>query len=229
MIRVHNLKKSFGGATVLDRISFEIQDAGSCVIRGPSGCGKTTLLRLIAGLDLPDEGEISLGGEIVSTPDGGVAPYRRHIGFVFQSPALWPHLTVAEHVSFGLTGLKKGEVRERVKQVLADTDLAHLAGRYPLKLSGGEKRRVALARAIAARPRYLLMDEPLTNLDFDLKERLLSLIMTIHKETGACLVYVTHDEGEARAVAALERHIVLREGRIAEVAFRVEKDHEPRS
>ncbi len=229
MIQVRNLRKTFGEVTVLDRISFEVKDAGSCVIRGPSGCGKTTLLRLIAGLDLPDEGEISLGGKIVSTPGGGIAPYRRHIGFVFQSPSLWPHLTVAEHVSFGLVGLKKREIDERVKQVLADTDLEHLAGRYPAKLSGGEKRRVALARAVAPRPGYLLMDEPLTNLDPDLKERLLSLIMTIHRETGACLVYVTHDEGEAQAVAASERHLVLREGRIIEAACRIGKDHESRS
>jgi iron(III) transport system ATP-binding protein len=214
MIRVSDITKRFETTTVLDHVSFEVKDSVPCVIRGPSGSGKTTLLRLIAGLDLPDEGGVSLGGEVVSTPAWAVPPHRRDIGFVFQSPALWPHLTVAEHVAFGLTGLKKPEADQRVREVLADVDLAHLAGRYPSKLSGGEKRRVALARAVSARPRYLLMDEPLTSLDPELKERLLSYILETQKKTRACLVYVTHDENEAHAVSVSGRYLVLREGRI---------------
>ncbi|MBN2224827.1 MAG: ATP-binding cassette domain-containing protein [Deltaproteobacteria bacterium] len=224
MISVSNITKRFGAVTVLDNVSFAVGDCGSCVISGASGSGKTTLLRLIAGLDLPDEGEISLGGLPVSTPGGAVAPHLRHIGFVFQSPALWPHMTVAEHVSFGLTGLNKRETGRRVRRVLADADLTHLAGRYPSRLSGGEKRRVALARAVAARPRHLLMDEPLANLDPELKERLLRFILKTHRQTGACLVYVTHDEAEAQAVA--QQHLVLRAGRVVHAVPPVEPNHE---
>jgi iron(III) transport system ATP-binding protein len=216
MIRVSNITKRFGVTAVLDNVSFEVEDAGTFAISGPSGSGKTTLLRLIAGLEKPDGGQILLGGELVSTPEWTIAPHLRHIGFVFQSPALWPHMTVARHVAFGLVGITKKEADERVSEVLADVDLTHLTGRYPSKLSGGEKRRVALARAVAARPRYLLMDEPLTNLDPRLKERLLTVIMKTQKETGACLVYVTHDETEARAVAG--RHLVITAGRITHTA-----------
>ncbi len=107
MIRVNNITKRFGETAVLDSVSFAVEDSGSCVISGASGSGKTTLLRLIAGLDLPDEGEIFLGGDLVSTPGWALPPHMRHIGFVFQSPALWPHMTVVQHVGFGLTGLKK--------------------------------------------------------------------------------------------------------------------------
>ncbi len=214
MISVDNVTKRFGRAVVLDGVSFAVPEHGSCVISGASGSGKTTLLRLIAGLDLPDTGGISLGGGLVSTPGGGIAPHLRRIGFVFQSPALWPHLTVAEHVAFGLAGLTKRDAGERIKQVLSDAGIAGLAARYPSNLSGGEKRRVAIARAVAARPRYLLMDEPLTNLDPDLKQRLLEFILETHRQTAACLVYVTHDEAEARAVAASSRHLFLRSGRI---------------
>jgi iron(III) transport system ATP-binding protein len=216
MIQVNSITKRFGETTVLDSVSFEVENSGTFVISGASGSGKTTLLRLIAGLDLPDEGQLSLGGELVSTPGWAVPPHLRHIGFVFQSPALWPHMTVARHAAFGLQGIKKREADERVREVLADVDLTHLAGRYPSKLSGGEKRRVALARAIAARPRYLLMDEPLTNLDPRLKEKLLTVIMKTKKETGACLIYVTHDETEVRALAG--QHLVLLAGRIAHAA-----------
>jgi iron(III) transport system ATP-binding protein len=216
MISVDNVTKRFGKTTVLDGVSFAVPERGSCVISGVSGSGKTTLLRLIAGLDLPDGGGISLGGGLVSTPHGGIAPHLRRIGFVFQSPALWPHMTVAEHVAFGLAGLTKREAGERVKEVLSDAGIAGLAARYPSNLSGGEKRRVAIARAVAARPRYLLMDEPLTNLDPELKERLLGFILETHRHTGACLVYVTHDEAEVRAVAASGRHLYLRAGRIVQ-------------
>jgi iron(III) transport system ATP-binding protein len=190
----------------------ELKNPEPLVILGPSGSGKTTLLRLIAGLESPDEGEIYFNGLLASKPGWVLLPHQRNIGFVFQSSALWPHMTVAQNILFGLNGLKKNETRERLKELL---DMAHLKGlgqRYPDELSGGEARRVAIARCLAPQPRYLLMDEPLINLDPDLKEKMLSLIEETTRQTKAFLIYVTHDPEEATKLSG--RILILRSGRV---------------
>lgn len=197
MIQIHDLSKSFGDLCALDHVSFDLAKGDSVVIRGPSGSGKTTLLRLIAGLETPDEGEIRMGGKLVSKPGHIVHPSQRGIGFVFQSPALWPHLTVAQNILFGLGRFGNGQAEERLKDILAQVELSGLAGRYPAQLSGGQVRRVSLARALAPNPALLLMDEPLTHVQPDLKLKLAHLLRDSISQNGTTLVYVTHDNDEA--------------------------------
>ncbi|RPI31825.1 MAG: ATP-binding cassette domain-containing protein, partial [Chloroflexota bacterium] len=201
MIDVCGVSKSYGKVAGVERVSFQVPAQGLRVLYGPSGSGKTTLLRLIAGLEIPDEGEIALNGEQASRPGWALAPHRRGIGFMFQTPALWPHLTVAQNVAFGLHGLPKNESRERLHHLLDQAGLAHLARRYPHQLSGGEARRVALARTLAPRPACLLLDEPLANLDPESKDRLRGLVLEIVRNTQACLVWVTHDAEEASFIS----------------------------
>lgn len=201
MIRVKNLVKHFGKVIAVDDVTFELQEGHSLAIFGPSGSGKTTLLRLIAGLDLPDEGEVFIDGTLMSQPGGAIPPHRRRIGFMFQTAALWPHMTVAENILFGLHELSKPAATERLAELLARTDLAGFEQRYPAELSGGETRRVALARTLAPNPKILLMDEPLTNIDPDLKASLLSLVKKTVAKGRATLIYVTHDYDEGAQIA----------------------------
>jgi iron(III) transport system ATP-binding protein len=201
MIEVRNLSRRFFHGTVISGVSFLVPDRCSVAILGASGSGKTTLLRLIAGLDTPDSGEILIDGVIASTPKGVVPPHRRNIGFVFQSPALWPHMTVEENILFALGNYGDGDSRDRLNNVLEQVSLLHLRHRYPHQISGGEARRVALARAIAPEPRCLLLDEPLTNLDTDLKEEMLALIGYTAEACGSSMIYVTHDLAEAERLA----------------------------
>ena len=170
------------------------------VLIGPSGCGKTTLLRAVAGLERVSAGEIRLGDEVVSSARVHVAPERRRIGMVFQDYALFPHLDVAHNVGFGLKHLAAAERRARVAEVLALVDLTGSEKRYPHELSGGQQQRVALARAMAPSPRLLLLDEPFSNLDVDLRERLAHELRGILKAAGATALFVTHDQLEAFAI-----------------------------
>ena len=170
------------------------------VLIGPSGCGKTTLLRAVAGLERVSAGEIRLGDEVVSSARVHVAPERRRIGMVFQDYALFPHLDVAHNVGFGLKHLPAAERRARVAEVLALVDLTGSEKRYPHELSGGQQQRVALARAMAPSPRLLLLDEPFSNLDVDLRERLAHELRGILKAAGATALFVTHDQLEAFAI-----------------------------
>jgi iron(III) transport system ATP-binding protein len=202
MILMDRVTKCKGGRKILDQASLEVLPRDSVAIIGPSGSGKTTLLRLIAGLEVPDRGQIFIDGRLASSPEWTLAPYRRGIGFVFQAPALWPHMTVAQNILFGLQGLAKKEAGFRLEELLARTSLSGLADRYPHQISGGEGRRVALARALAPRPRCLLLDEPLTNLDPELKEEMLCLIEESLEESGICSIYVTHDASEAERISA---------------------------
>lgn len=196
-LRLQGVSHHLGGRRVLAGVNLDVA-AGEClVVLGPSGSGKTTLLRLIAGLEAPDAGEILLGDAVVSGPDTLVAPHERSLGIVFQTPALWPHMTVAQNISFGLHD-REGAAG-RVSELLAAMGIGDLASRYPDQISGGEARRVALARALAPRPRLLLLDEPLTNLDGELKERLLGLLHRLVR-SRATVLHVTHDEDEAAAV-----------------------------
>lgn len=200
MIDLRKISKSFGNVRAVEAVSLAIEDGEVIVIQGPSGSGKTTLLRLIAGLALPDDGEIFIDEVVVSTPSWASAPYLRGVGVVFQRSALWPHMTVAQNVRFPILQLSREVASERVREVLEAVRLQDLARRYPNQLSGGEARRVALARALVARPQRLLLDEPLTHIDPALKERLLGLIKDHTQEMGATLLYITHDESEAEEV-----------------------------
>jgi ABC-type Fe3+/spermidine/putrescine transport system ATPase subunit len=200
MIELRKISKSFGVVSAVDAASMTIEARDVVVVQGPSGSGKTTLLRLIAGLALPDDGEILIDEEVVSTPSGASPPFSRGVGVVFQRSALWPHMTVAQNIRFPILNLPKQAASERVAQLLEAVGLKDLARRYPNQLSGGEARRVALARALAARPQRLLLDEPLTHIDPALKERLLTLIKDQTQEMGATLMYITHDEREAEDV-----------------------------
>ncbi len=214
MIQICHLTKFYGKARALEDVSLQVTTPEPLVILGPSGSGKSTLLRLIAGLEMPDAGEIHINGSPASRPGWALPPHRRNIGFVFQTPALWPHMTVAGNITFGMNGLSQDRMRDRLRELLEGFDLHGLGGRYPDELSGGEARRVAIARCLAPEPRYLLMDEPLTNLDRELKRKALARIACAVRDTRAFLVYVTHDPDEARKLSG--RVIFLDAGRVVE-------------
>jgi iron(III) transport system ATP-binding protein len=218
-ISLDNVTKRFGSHRAIDALSLDVEHGEFIVILGPSGCGKTTLLRLIAGLDAPDDGQISLEGRQVS--QGGrsvVPPYRRRIGFVFQDLALWPHLTVQQHLQFVLDsgGLPRVQQSARIHERLELARMGELGDRYPHQLSGGEQQRVALARALVGEPSVLLLDEPLSSLDPDLRSELRAELARIHRASGVTTVYVTHDRDDATALAS--RTVQMRAGRITESA-----------
>jgi iron(III) transport system ATP-binding protein len=202
MIVVKQVSKKFDETLVFDRLSLEVAGGGRLVIAGPSGCGKTTLLRLIAGLELPEEGEVWLGRALASRPGWAMAPHLRGVGMVFQQPVLFPTMSVAQNIRFGCADLPRGEQEARLNQLLEQLVLDGLGQRYPQQLSGGEARRVALARALAPRPRILLMDEALTNLNPELKERTLEVVLEHLDTYRPTLVYVTHSLEETGRLAA---------------------------
>ncbi|AXE36772.1 ABC transporter ATP-binding protein [Chromobacterium phragmitis] len=203
---------AYGGRPVLDGMSFALEAGEIACLLGSSGCGKTTALRCIAGFETPAEGNIRLEGEMVSGGLAEVAAHRRRVGMVFQDHALFPHLTVAGNVAFGLSALGRGERKARVEETLRLVGLAEEAARYPHQLSGGQQQRVALARALAPRPRLLLLDEPFSNLDAELRERLAREVRAILKSQGIAALMVTHDQHEAFAIA--DKVGVLHQGRL---------------
>jgi iron(III) transport system ATP-binding protein len=208
MITCSALAFSVGGRSILSDLELTIPDGECIVVMGPSGAGKTTLLRLLAGLAAPSAGTIRVGDEVASTAGSvRMAPSRRDIGFVFQSGALWPHMTVAQNLMYGLADLPRTEARQRMMDALDVCRVPELAMRFPQQLSGGEQRRVALARALAPHPRHLLMDEPLTSLDADLRSELLQLVFKIVQVRDTALVYVTHDETEARTLGGRQMRL----------------------
>lgn len=210
MIEVRGLTKRYGGrAAVLD-LAFSAPRGRVAVVMGPSGCGKTTLLRLVAGLERPDAGVIAVDGQVLGTGRGHQA-HRRGLGLVFQDLALWPHLRVREHVDFGLKGPRHAR-RERVDEILGRLSILGLAERYPHQISGGERQRLAIARALAPGHRGLLMDEPFSNLDPILKAELRGLVHGLCDELGTTIVYVTHDLDEALALG--ERIFLMHRGRL---------------
>jgi iron(III) transport system ATP-binding protein len=186
----------------VDSVTLGLKAGQIGVLIGPSGCGKTSLLRAVAGLEPTAAGRVRLDGQTLSDPARGVhlAPEKRAIGMVFQDYALFPHLSVADNVAFGIAGLPRAERQSRVQQMLDWVGLAHAAGRAPHQLSGGQQQRVALARALAPKPRLLLLDEPFSSLDVDLRERLAQEVRVILKESGTTALLVTHDQLEAFAV-----------------------------
>jgi ABC-type sulfate/molybdate transport systems ATPase subunit len=214
MIAIRQVTKLFGNIKAVDALTLEIPAGETLVIQGPSGSGKTTLLRLVAGLELPDQGEIHIAGEPVSAPSWCTPPFSRHIGFVFQRSALWPHMTTAQNISFAIRVKGKHEKTTLLNQLLDMAVLSDLADRYPSQLSGGEARRVALARALAAQPRRLLLDEPFTSLDLDLKTQLLRVIQAYTQEHNTTLLYVTHTADEAQHIGG--RMVRMERGNLVE-------------
>jgi iron(III) transport system ATP-binding protein len=212
-IRISNLTKRFGETVALDRVDLEIEPGEIFFLLGPSGCGKTTLLRSIAGFSAPDEGKIFFGNEDVT----GLPAHKRETGMMFQSYALWPHMTVSKNVAFGLEERKVGkdEIKKRVDESLASVKMGFCADRKIHELSGGQQQRVALARALVVRPRCLLLDEPLSNLDAKLRLEMRGEIRRICKESGLTAIYVTHDQKEALSVG--DRIALMDSGRIIQV------------
>ncbi len=216
-LTVAGATKRFGPKTVLDQVSLGAADGEFVALLGPSGCGKSTLLRLIAGFERLDEGRIEIGGEVVSGAGHHVPTEARRLGMVFQSYALWPHMSVAENVAFALEvqQVPADDRKTRVGAALETVGLSALAGRRPADLSGGQRQRVALARTLAVRARIVLLDEPLANLDANLRERMQEEFRRIHRESGRTMIFVTHDQAEALALA--DRVAVMMEGRLRQV------------
>ncbi len=209
-----NIWRSFGTTNAVAGVSLAISEGEFVSLLGPSGCGKTTTLRMIAGFIPPSEGTISIEGDVVSSPSGVVPPERRNMSMIFQSYAIWPNMTVEQNVGFGLElrKLTKDQIKSRVGEILEVVQMGHLAKRYPGELSGGQQQRVALARAIVIKPSVLLLDEPLSNLDANLREEMRFEIRRLHNEFRITTVYVTHDQGEAMVTS--DRVAVMNEGRI---------------
>jgi iron(III) transport system ATP-binding protein len=216
--QISNLSKRYGGRTAVDDVSLEVESGEFIVLLGPSGCGKTTTLRLIAGLAAPDSGSIAIDGRTVSAPAENVfvRPEHRDIGMVFQSYAIWPHMTVLENVAYPLRvrRLRGAALREKVENVLGLVGLAGEAARPATALSGGQMQRVALARALVFDPTLLLFDEPLSNLDLKLRERLRAELKALQRRTGITSIYVTHDQAEAVELA--DRIAVMDGGRVVQ-------------
>jgi iron(III) transport system ATP-binding protein len=200
MINIRDVSKFYEGTYALDSVSLDIIDRKAYVIWGPSGSGKSSLLRLIAGLDLPDKGEIWMDKVCVSNARCATAPHSRQIGYMFQRSALWPHMTVTQNITFVISDIPKPKAVTRAKRLLDQMAIGNLGGRYPHQLSGGEARRVALARALAPQPRYLMLDEPLTSLEPALSESLLRVIQEHVHKTDSTLIYVTHNPQEVEQI-----------------------------
>ena len=203
MIELRGVSKLYRGRAVVDALSLKVESGERLVLFGPSGCGKSTILLMIAGLVIPDQGRSASMGRSLRHRDGNRRPpHERGIGMVFQDLALWPHLTVAENIEFGLKArrIAAKERRQRIREVADVVGLGDYLDVRPGELSGGEQQRVALARALALRPRILLMDEPLSSLDEALSRKLRAEILRLHAEIGFTLVYVTHSRGEAQDI-----------------------------
>lgn len=225
VLELDEVRHSYGDHEVVKGLTLKLDRGKIGCLLGESGCGKTTVLRAIAGFETIREGTIRIDGKFVSGPELVVAPHRRDVGMVFQDYALFPHLTVAANVGFGLGDLERAARRERVSEVLATVGLDKAAGKYPHELSGGQQQRVALARALAPKPGLLLLDEPFSNLDVTLRERLSLEVRDILKEYGATALLVTHNQAEAFAMA--DEIGVMRDGRLEQWAESFSLYHEP--
>jgi iron(III) transport system ATP-binding protein len=204
-VELRDLTKRYGEVAVVDNISLTIDHGHLVCLLGPSGCGKTTTLRLIAGFVEPSAGEIRVGDKLVSSPAQTLPPERRNMSMIFQSYALWPHMTVEENIVYGLKlrKLERAAIGKKLDAILSTTKLAPLAQRYPGELSGGQQQRVALARALIVEPETLLLDEPLSNLDANLREEMRFEVRRLHDAYRYTTVYVTHDQSEAMTTADL--------------------------
>jgi len=216
-ILLKGVVKRYGNVEAVRGIDLHVKEGEFVTLLGPSGCGKTTTLRAIAGLEKIDAGEIYIGGTLVSSGSKFVPPERRNLGMIFQSYAIWPHMTVFENVAYGLKirRLPAHVIKERVYEALALVNMTNLADRYASQLSGGQQQRVAVARSIALQPGVLLFDEPLSNLDAKLREQMRFELRELQKKLGITSLYVTHDQSEAMAMS--DRIVVMRDGRIHQI------------
>lgn len=234
ILQLDNVTCQFARSAIpaVDRVSLDLAEGELLALLGPSGCGKTTLLRLVAGLETPQHGGIRLAGQLVSGQGHWLPPERRDVGIVFQDYALFPHLTVAENIAFGLQSQSQrakpaGIIADRVSETIALVGLTGLERRYPHQLSGGQQQRVALARALAPQPALILLDEPLSNLDVQVRLHLRREVRDILKATGTSAIFVTHDQEEALAIA--DQVAVMRRGQIKQRATPEQLYHQPDS
>jgi len=224
-VDIAHVTKRFGDTLALDDVSLQVREGERVALLGPSGCGKTTLLRVLAGLESPDRGRVAIDGETLVGDGVSIPAERRRVGMVFQDWALFPHLTVAKNVAYGLT---RDEVAAgRVTESLAMVGLENLADRHPHELSGGQAQRVALARSLAPRPRVLLFDEPFSNLDTELRARVRADVADLMRAVGMTSIFVTHDQEESFVLG--DRVAVMREGAIAQVGTPAELYETPAS
>ena len=204
-IKLSHVTKRFGKFVAVDDLNLEIENNAFITLLGPSGCGKTTTLRMIAGLETPTEGRITIGDQVVFDADEGInlPPNKRDVGFLFQNYALWPHMTVYQNIAFGLENLKweKKRIEDRVRELLKMLRIEPFEKRYPSELSGGQQQRVAIARTLAPGPKVLFMDEPLSNLDAKLRMEMRTELKRLHRDTDSTFVYVTHDQLEAMTLS----------------------------
>jgi iron(III) transport system ATP-binding protein len=229
-IRLKGLTKRYGEYAAVEDLSLDVAPGELVALLGPSGCGKTTTLRLVAGFLAPEAGEIWVGDRCVSSTGRVVPPERRRMAMIFQSYALWPHMTVAHNIAYGLrfkAELPRGERDRRVADMLRAVQLGGLEGRYPGELSGGQQQRVALARALVVEPEILLLDEPLSNLDANLREEMRFEIRRLHEAFTITTLYVTHDQAEAMVIS--DRVAVLERGRVAQIGSPEDLFRRPRS
>lgn len=226
-IHLAHVAKQFGDTTALDDVTLDLAPGSFTALLGPSGCGKTTLLRLIAGFEAPSAGTIAFDDRVVADDRTVTPPEKRGVGVVFQSYALWPHMNVEANIAYPLKtrGVERGQVSTRVREVLDIVGLAGFEGRGVDELSGGQRQRVALARCIVAQTGIILFDEPLANLDMHLRATMVEVFRDIHRRTGATIVYVTHDQAEALALA--DRVAVMQAGRVLQFAPPEQVYHAP--
>jgi iron(III) transport system ATP-binding protein len=229
-VRCENLVKRFGDVVAVDDVTFEVKEGTFYTLLGPSGCGKSTILRMIAGLETPDSGNIYIGDKLVSSSSKGyfVPPEKRNLGMVFQSYALWPHMKVFDNIALPLRirKLPKSEIKFKVREALALVGLEGYEGRYPHQLSGGEQQRVALARALVYEPKILLLDEPLSNLDAKVRERMRFELKDLQRRLGITTIYVTHDQEEAMVLSDIIA--VMNKGKIIQEGTPLQLYREPR-
>src|SRR5437660_11305564 len=229
-VTMKELSKRYGEVGAVQGLPLSVEPGELLALLGPSGCGKTTTLRLVAGFLTPEAGEIWVGDRCLSSPAAVVAPERRRMAMIFQSYALWPHMTVAQNVAYGLRfkpGLARAARDARVREMLRVVQLAGYESRYPGELSGGQQQRVAVARALVVEPEILLLDEPLSNLDANLREEMRFELRRLHEAFGNTTLYVTHDQGEAMVIS--DRVAVLHRGRVEQVGTAQDLFRRPRT
>ena len=219
-IILKNVSKSFGKVVAVDELNLQILNNSFITLLGPSGCGKTTILRMIAGLETPTEGRITIGGKVVFDSERGInlPPDKRNVGFLFQNYALWPHMTVYQNIAFGLENMKweREKINDRVQELLTMLRIEQYESRYPNELSGGQQQRVAIARTLAPGPKVLFLDEPLSNLDAKLRMEMRAELKRLHRDTNSTFVYVTHDQQEAMTLSTMV--CIIDKGRLQQYA-----------